>query len=70
MPSTSSMARWGARMVPPPTVPTSIEGMEQVMSRSSPSLMLRDQLEFDSQDKGKEKTYDSINVIHILDSTF
>jgi hypothetical protein len=34
------MDRWGERMVPPPTVPTSIEGIVHVINRSCPSLML------------------------------
>lgn len=32
---------WGERMVPPPTVPISMEGMVQEMVRSSPLAPLR-----------------------------
>lgn len=43
-PSISSIASWGPRMVPPPTVPTSMEGIEQVMRRSLPSLVLEEKM--------------------------
>ena len=37
-PRRSSMADWGSRMVPPPMVPTSIEGMETEIWRSPRTL--------------------------------
>lgn len=39
-PSSSSIALCGDRTVPPPTVPTSIDGIEQLISKSLSSLML------------------------------
>ena len=36
MAGTLRQADWGGSMVPPPTVPISMEGMVQVMYRSSP----------------------------------
>lgn len=41
IPSISKTAPCGARTVPPPTVPTSMEGIEQVISRSSPPFVLK-----------------------------
>lgn len=38
-PSMSSMADWGSRMVPPPRVPTSIEGMETEIWREPRRLL-------------------------------
>lgn len=40
MPSISRTAPCGARMVPPPTVPTSIDGIDTVINKSSPLLVL------------------------------
>lgn len=41
MPNISRTEPWGPRTVPPPTVPTSMQGMDTVIRRSSPSLVLR-----------------------------
>ena len=40
MPSMSRTACWGARTVPPPTVPTSMEGIVTVTRRSCPLFVL------------------------------
>lgn len=37
----SSIAPWGSRMVPPPSVPTSIEGIVTVIWREPPTLLAR-----------------------------
>jgi hypothetical protein len=45
-PRRSSIAAWGSRMVPPPMVPTSMEGMETEMCRLPPWLKNTIQLAF------------------------
>lgn len=60
--------------MPPPTVPTSMEGMEQVINRSSPSLILENGSQKVRLEKQKTRyensTHASINVMQFELSTF
>jgi hypothetical protein len=56
---------WAGRVVPPPTVPTSMDGIEHDMYKSLPSFTLRHQILLN-----RLGTYASRIVIQFDDSTF
>ena len=69
-PSISSIAPCGARTVPPPIVPTSIQGIDTVIRRSLPLFVLEHKKLVGESKIHCEDTHGSINVIQFELSTF